>query len=186
MVTAALVLMTGLAGCNSSDTKGALDITDADKKAAELAAMPSAVQGTCPKVVLREGTAFYTAYAKGAKTLPDGTKDPEQVTHQVSLADTTRQCTTSGGDKLTITVQAQGRVVVGPKGKAGPLNLPIRVAVVEADVVLYSELTNFNVEVPADLAPSQFVFSKVDVTAPASVSAAATIYVGFDEGPAKK
>ena len=38
-------------------------------------------------LTLRDGTAFYRTYAKGAKD------DPAQVVYQASIADTTRACT---------------------------------------------------------------------------------------------
>jgi hypothetical protein len=91
------------------------------------------VQGACPEVLLREGTAYYTTYAKG------GDGDPAKVIHQASISDTTRQCRISG-DQLVVTVVVTGRVVGGPEAKSGEVNLPLRVVALDGETVLYSEL----------------------------------------------
>ncbi len=63
------------------------------------------------------------------------------------------------------------------------MTLPIRVAATDGEKTLYSELTQYPVEVPAGSATTQFVFTKADVTLPAGAGAEAKVFVGFDEGP---
>jgi hypothetical protein len=70
----------------------------------------------CPKVDLREGTAFYRTYEKGGKETEDETK----VIYQAALSETSRDCKFANG-VLTMTVAAAGRVVPGPKGKGGTI-----------------------------------------------------------------
>ncbi|MFB2550905.1 hypothetical protein [Ensifer soli] len=162
-----------LAGCNTPDTGGAIE---AGGSAA--APTPAVIQGACPQVYLRDGTASYRTYAKGAKD------DPTKVVYQASLADTTRQCVQSA-TQLTVTVVVQGRVVAGPAGGPGTVNLPIRVAAADGTSTLYSELTQYPVSVPAT-GTTQFVFTKAEVTIPAGAGADTKIFVGFDEGPPPK
>ncbi|ABR59393.1 hypothetical protein GOC91_10190 [Sinorhizobium medicae] len=165
----AVSLLLAAAGCNKTQTGGAID---AGGSAA--APTPAVIQAACPPISLRDGTSSYRTYAKGAKD------DPSKIVYQASLANSTRQCVQSA-DKLTMTVVVQGRVVAGPAGGPGKVTLPIRVAATDGDTTLYSELTQFPVEVPAGT--TQFVFTKADVTLPAGAGAEAKVFVGFDEGP---
>lgn len=181
-VFVAVSLLALLAGCNSTDTSGTLDVGTGTKAATATPA--PMVQGTCPQVILRDGTSFFRSYAKGAKVLPDGTKDPDKLMYQVSLAETTRQCVQSNGN-LVITVMAQGRVVTGPAGGPGTVTMPIRVAVVDGDTTIYSELTQFQQQVTAEQPSAQFIFTKADVTVPTNITDLAQVFIGFDEGPVK-
>ena len=92
-----------VAGCNKTDTGGAID---AGGSAA--APTPAVIQGACPQVYLLDGTANYRTYAKGAKD------DPTKIVYQASLADTTRQCV-QNESQLAMTVVVQGRVVCRPR-----------------------------------------------------------------------
>ncbi len=169
-------LLVVLAACNSTDTKGLF------QSAAKEQAAPLVVQGKCPQVALREGTAYNRSYARGARKLADGQRDPEKLIYQAAIADTTRACTVSEAG-MVITVQARGRIVLGPVGKSGSYKLPIRVAVADNDTVLYSQLTELEVQVPSGQLSNQFLFEKADVTIPGGAGEFSTVYVGFDEGP---
>ena len=78
---------------------------------------------------------------------------------------------------------AQGRIASGPTGSAGTVTLPIRVAASDGKNTLYSELTKFNVDIPADTGTAQFVFTNAEVVIPGGAGSFAKIYLGFDEGP---
>ena len=183
-----------LAGCNSTDTGGALDIattpppasagTPAANAQAAQATLPSVVQGNCPKVVLRDGTAFYRNYTKGAKVMPDGSKDPDKLMYQVSLAETTRQCSQTNGQTF-VTVMAQGRVILGPAGGQSAITMPIRVAIVDQDATTYTDLQPFQISLNPGETTGQFVYTKTAVPLPANTSDLAQVFIGFDEGPVK-
>ena len=114
------------------------------------------MRGSCPEVSLRQGTASFQTYARGGKK----DKDASKVVTQVSLDNTTRQCTLNG-NQVTIEVAAAGRAVAGPAGGPGPVNMPIRVAVVDADgKVIYSQLTSYRTEIPSGSGTTQFLFKK--------------------------
>ncbi|CCE95100.1 hypothetical protein [Sinorhizobium fredii] len=169
----AMSVLLVVAGCNKTQDGGAIEAGGNAN-----APTPAVIQAACPPVMLRDGTASYRTYAKGGKD------DPTKVVYQASLADTTRQCVQSEGS-LTVTVVAQGRVVAGPAGGPGKLTMPIRVAATDGEKTLYSELTQYPVEVPPGSTTTQFVFTKADVTLPAGAGSDAKIFVGFDEGPQK-
>lgn len=176
-ILAASLLML-LSGCNAGNPGGVLG-SAADKPAATPAVnAAAAVQGFCPPITLRDGTAYHRVYAKGAKD------DPAKVVYQASLADTTRSCTRSE-TTLTISAMVQGRLVAGPEGKPGQFNLPIRVAVTEGEKVVFSELTQFPVTMTDVAQATQFVFTK-DVTVPGEIGGLTKVHIGFDDGPAKK
>jgi hypothetical protein len=161
------------AGCNKTDTGGAIDAGGS-----AVAPTPAVIQGACPQVFLLDGTAVHTSYA-GAKG------DPSKLVYQATLADTTRQCVQNEA-QLMVTVVVQGRVVSGPAGSAGTVNLPIRVAATDGENTLYSELTQFPVTVQPGAGAAQFIFTKANVALPGGAGSFAKVYVGFDEGPQGK
>lgn len=166
-----------IAGCTSADPRAILNPDPSKQQTAiDQASNSAVVQGSCPRIFLREGTAIYRAYAKG------GEDDPSQVIHQSSITDTTRQCRISG-DQTIMTVVASGRLVSGPAGKAGQVDLPVRVAVLDGEDVLYSELQKQPVILTEAAPASQFVFTNSTVTFPVSAARRAKVFIGFDPGP---
>lgn len=181
---AAMTALLALAGCQSAGTttapaaSGGLAAPVETAAAAPAGDQAKVVTGVCPQVALREGTAYLRKYAGKAKDAP------EKLIVQAALAETTRQCTTSGDGNLTISVMAQGRLVAGPMGKPGSnYVLPVRVAVIEGDKTLYSELVKMNAQLPAGQPSGQFLFQKADIKVPASIGGTAQVFLGFDEGP---
>nr|WP_245223976.1 hypothetical protein [Rhizobium halophytocola] len=169
-------MATALASCNSTGSGLGFGKSNPPADAGRAAAV---VQGICPPLELRTGTAFYRTYANGGKD------DPEKVIYQASLADSTRACTRND-TSLGVKVMVQGRLIAGPVGKAGTVQLPIRVEVVQGDQVIYSELTQFPVTLAdADL-PQQFLFTKDVAGLPGDITGFAKVYVGFDDGAKTK
>ncbi len=176
----AMALLLGVSGCNSTNGAAGLDagLTPAPQAATEVV-KSSDLEGFCPQVVLREGTAVTTLYEKG------GDGDANRVVYQGSISDVTRACT-RGPDGVSITVGVAGKVVPGPKASGDPKSLPIRVAIVQGESVLYSELHQFQVTVVAGQPATQFVFSDPKPVVPLAGIKATQIFVGFDEGPPKQ
>lgn len=176
-------LLAIVAGCNQTDKPADLglssDTAAAGTQTAAGQTPGSVIQGACPQVFLRDGTAVLQRYAKGAQN------DPDQLAYQATLADTTRRCEMSGG-QFVMTVMAQGRIVSGKAGSAGSVNVPIRVAVSDGKETLYSELVQFPVTIPADSGSAQFVFTQSNIALPGGADNFVKVYVGFDEGPPKK
>jgi hypothetical protein len=174
-----LACLLAASGCNSTKGPDALDVGAAPAPAAvEEKVLASDLVGFCPQVTLREGTAVTTKYEKG------GDGDAARIVYQGSIAEVTRSCKRSDGN-VSITVGVAGKVVPGPKASGDPTSLPIRVAIVDGETVLYSELQNFQVTVVAGQAATQFVFSDPNPVVPAASIKAVQIFVGFDEGPPK-
>lgn len=178
LVSAGLVL--AMAGCQSSDGANVLSVGDKSTPPPQEKVLESELRAYCPPVVLREGTAFFRTYAKGAKD------DPTKLAYQASITDVTRSCSRANG-MMTIEVAAAGRVVTGPAGAPGTITMPIRVAVVRGgDEVLHSQLTKFQVEVANTTAATQFVFNDASAVIPIPEPNSVQVFVGYDEGPAPK
>ncbi len=175
---AALGAVTAVAGCQSG---GGLGLGGWGAQKAEPAAPPAAqitadeLRAYCPRVTLRSGTAFYNSYERGF----DGDKD--RIVYQASLSDVTRSCSYDGGT-LTMTVAAAGRVVPGPVAKDGTITMPIRVAVVRGEEVLYSKLHSYQLPIVGNAPATQFVFKDPAASIPAPTARNIEVFVGFDEG----
>lgn len=175
-----LALLAILAGCNSSSPVSGLSLGSSAQPAA--ATGPVVVQAYCPQVGMLEQSAIKNAYAGNAKD------DPAKLIYRASLSEATRACT-ANDTTLTIRVQAQGRVVIGPAGKPGRISLPINVEVIgEGDKVLYSQTQSTVVDVPAE-GVAQFLFDKADVSIPNQMGGVSTftrVRIGFDDVTVKK
>lgn len=132
----------------------------------------------CPRVRLRQGTAFFTSYERGSEG------DRSKIQFQGSISDVTRSCKYSG-DTLTMTVAIAGKVVTGPAVKGNATSLPVRIAVLQGDEVLYSQLHTHQVTVASGTGATQFVFNDPNVQFPRPTKPNILIYVGFDDGKEK-
>ncbi|MNF09033.1 hypothetical protein D3C80_2095930 [compost metagenome] len=61
--------------------------------------------------------------------------------------------------------------------------MPVRVAVVQGDKVIYSKLHKQAVSVTSGGGATQFVFNDKGITVPSESARSVQIFVGFDEGP---
>ncbi len=175
-VGALLVALAVLAGCQSDNAADALDL--APRNAGEPPVRASELRAFCPPVQLREGTASYATYERG------GQDNPARLVHQASISDVTRSCTYSG-NTTTVNVAVAGRIVPGPKGKAGSIAMPIRVVALLGGEVAYSKLHQHVVPVGDTIGATQFIFSDSGITVP-SDTANVVIYAGYDEGPPRR
>lgn len=201
---AAAAVLTGfvafsLSGCSStSSSSGSADtpwtsrftgLFSGSGNAPAQAVAGAAVGGDdCPNVDVRAGAGTYSASENPAEASVTG------VRYQASLTQLARQCTTAGGN-LIIKVGVQGRIILGPAGGPGPVELPLRYAVVLGGVTERTIATEFK-RVMAEVPPGQssVTFSNFDESLsipmpPRAELAAYMIYVGFDEigdAPEKK
>lgn len=174
----AVSLLMALAGCNAGNPVSGLLPQSTPAAQPVSASGEPFVQGFCPQVNLRDGSAFHRAYTRGKE------EDAAHVIYQASIADTTRSCSRTEST-LTVNVLAQGRLVSGPQGKAGTITVPVRITVIDGEQQVYSEVEPFSVTVADVNQPTQFVYSRA-VTVPGNVSSMARVHLGFDDGKAKK
>ncbi|WP_338036667.1 hypothetical protein [Arvimicrobium flavum] len=172
-------IILGVAGCQSGDSAGALAVGDGAKPA-EQKVTEAELRAYCPRVTLRDGTAYFNNYAKG------GDGDATKVVHQASIGEVTRTCTTSADGAMTMNVAVAGRVVPGPAFSPGSINMPIRIVVTHGDDVLYSQLHRHQVSVSDGSAATQFVFNDPNVSFVLPADRRVQVFAGYDEGPPKR
>ena len=137
----------------------------------------------CPGVEVRAGAATLAINSPGAESGPMNTR------YQVTIGQTARECAALGG-VMTMKVGVQGRVLLGPAGGPGRVDIPLRVAVVEEGMnpkPVVSKLYRIAVDVPPGQTSVPFVHVEQDLTFPMPRAAALdnyVVYVGFDPSAA--
>jgi len=138
---------------------------------------PEAPSG-CPTIAILPGTEAQRVMAAGAT-------GNQGLRYQYSLMNVGRECTISG-ERVTIKVGADGRVLLGPAGSAGHYDVPIRVAVfsLAQQKAVESRLFRVPVSIGAGQAgaPFSFVSDGITVSIPHGHSGDYNIKVGIDAG----
>ena len=143
-------------------------------------ASPPAVDNEleCPAVQIRAGASTYAVAAPGKPAVGN------DVRYQATITRTARDCTLNGG-QITARIGIQGRVIAGPAGNPPTVEVPIRVAVVQAGVQEKTIATKVYRTTVSMAEGSSVPFSLVaeDLVYPVPPGAAADSYVfylGFD------
>jgi hypothetical protein len=141
---------------------------------------PSAPEVECPGVDIRAGASTLNIAAKGSQATAG------DLRYQLSFGQTARECQVQGGN-LAIKVGVQGRIILGPMGGPGHLDIPLRYAVVREGPEPKMIVTKFKripVVVPPEQTHVQFVDIEEGLSFPMPSGAeldAYVVYVGFDE-----
>jgi hypothetical protein len=145
----------------------------------------SAADINCPPVEYRQGAGTWAVNGPAAES------SAMSLRYQASFTQTARECLVSGSN-LTIKVGVQGRIVMGPAGSAGTINVPLRYALVREDLhprTLWTRLFTVPVTVPADELNVTWLHVQEEMTVPRPSPQeldAYVVYVGFDpEGVSK-
>jgi hypothetical protein len=135
----------------------------------------------CPGVDIRSGAA---SYAVGERP---GEASPTTLRYQAEIARSARECAVLGAN-MSIKVGIQGRVVLGPAGGPGQIEVPMRMAVVREGArpkTVWTKLYRIPVTVPPGQTSVPFMQIEENMTFPVPSPddlAALVIYVGFDPG----
>jgi hypothetical protein len=133
----------------------------------------------CPSVDIRTGAGTYTVAGKPPEA------SATDVRYQLSLTQLARQCSLVGGN-LVMKVGVQGRIIVGPIGGPGPVDIPLRYAVVQeagAPRTIATKFKHVGVEVPPGQSNAAFSDVEEDLSFPMPSRAELAgymVYVGFD------
>lgn len=133
----------------------------------------------CPTADIRSGAGTLAVPGQNGDTSPTG------VRYQLSFDRLARQCTLVGTN-LLMKIGVQGRIVVGPTGGPGEVNVPLRYAVVKEGPEPKTIVTKFK-RFAVNVTSSEWTeFSDVadDLSFPLPSSQdleAYVVYVGFDE-----
>jgi hypothetical protein len=141
---------------------------------------PSAPEVECPGVDIRAGASTLNIAAKNTQATAG------DLRYQLSFGQTARECQVQGGN-LSIKVGVQGRVILGPMGGPGQLDVPLRYAVVREGPeprVIVTRFKRVPVVVPPEQTHVPFVDVEEGLSFPMPSAAeldAYVVYVGFDE-----
>lgn len=179
----AIVLALGLAGCSTVGVDdlnpGALVSGGRDVEKEQEALRRYAVVEVCPEVQVRDGTQMLRRYERGK----DG--DASALTFQGTIGRYARECRPDpAGGGTVIKVGMAGRLISGPTGATGTVDLPLRVVLVKnGSEVAYSQLHSVSATIQPGTASVGWT-QVVDgiVVPPQTVPAQYLIYIGFDEG----
>jgi hypothetical protein len=139
---------------------------------------------SCPVLDIRSGASTITVHAAGEQVATN-------VRYQATIAQTARECAALGAT-MTVKVGLQGRIILGPQGGPGQLDVPIRLAVVQEGPepkTIWTKLYRVPVTIPAGQGNVPFVHVEQDVTFPMPKPADLdmyVVYVGFDQLGAKE
>ena len=166
-----------LAGCSSVSESMALPALFGDGKPKVEGEVPDEfrLKPTCPEVEIRAEAESMRLY-EGNKT-----GDANALRYQSSIQRVARDCDIVG-EEVVVRVGVAGRVVAGPKGGAGTVQVPLRVVVTDAagkPVYSRAHIVPVSVEAPDYSA----LWSQVDdqVRFSKAQSGEVSIIVGIDE-----
>ena len=185
-----VLLSLTLAGCGSSNlfSSSALDLFSTSSKATNSNASAggdanvSAADVECPRVEVRTGAATLMIGSKPGEGEPAAL----DVRYQGSVVRTARECNVNAG-VMTMKIGVEGRVITGPAGGPGTVDVPLRIAVVKEGLspkAIVSKLAHVPVNVTA--AVDRVTFTHVDpelsfpLPQPLADIDSYVVYVGFD------
>lgn len=133
---------------------------------------------TCPPVTIRAGASTFAVAAPGKQPVGN------DLRYQATISRTARECTINGG-QITARIGIQGRVIAGPSGAPPSVQVPLRVAVVQAGVgekVIATKAYQTTVTMGEDTSvPFSIVADELVYPAPSgAVADNYVFYIGFD------
>jgi hypothetical protein len=181
----------------SSDKPASSVSAPAAPGAAGATAVDAAAPGTTPTTAMDEYNCPEVTVRPGTATLMVSTPKPAgaeltamDLRYQGTLVRFSRECGVRPGF-MTMKVGVHGRVITGPAGGPGTLDVPLRIAVVQEGPepkTVVSKLARLSVNVAGEPAFADFTHVDQDVTFPlprnAPDIANYVVYVGFDPGAA--
>ena len=129
----------------------------------------------CPELRILDGAELVRRYERGHED------EPAFLIWQGSFGKTARECLYDQAGNLTLKVGVSGRVIAGPKGGAGEITVPFKIAVVKfKEAVLASEGYAPAVTLPSAGSTTFTEVKEITVPSPGS-DRDYIIYVGFDD-----
>lgn len=187
---AALAAIIAIGGC-SSGTSGLSSFGERFNQAAatggtvaQAAAAEASTVDVCPAVDVRPGTSSL------AFTAPGG-EGAMGLRYQATLGQTARECHAIGGN-LNMKVGVQGRIILGPAGGPGTIEVPLRLALVQegpSPKTHWTKLYRIPVTIAEGVPNVTFTHVEEDLTVPmptGNTIESYVIYVGFDALAAKE
>ncbi len=183
-----LAVATAVSGCSSvskmfgssTTTTSSSDVAGVGATAQASAGPQTAADFDCPSVEVRSGASTLTI----ADTKPDES-GALGLRYQGTIVRTARECSLNAG-MVGLKVGIEGRIVLGPAGGPGQIDVPIRLAVVEEGAnpkTITTKLYRTTVVIPPDQGNSGFTYVAEDISFPmprGDTIDKYVIYLGFD------
>ena len=188
----ALIALSACGGNSSMFNGSALDLFSTSSKATQANASAGGGPETptdveCPGIVIRTGAATLTIGSNPKEETPS----PLDVRYQGTIVRTARECHVAAG-VMTMKVGIEGRVITGPAGGPGAVDVPLRVAVVQDGLNPKTIVSNFGKEtVTLNDQVDRANFTHIDDTIsfplprPLGLIDSYVVYVGFDPAGAR-
>ena len=184
---AAPVLALLLAGCGSTSLSS-LNLLDSNKATNDAPAESGGVGNLsnddvdCPPIQVRTGAATLMIGGGGKPDEPAALN----LRYQGSIIRYARECHINAG-VMTMRVGIEGRVITGPAGGPGKVDVPLRIAVVQEGVAPKAIASKFTL-VPVEMtsAVDRVTFTHIEegvtfpVPSPPGLLDAYVVYIGFD------
>jgi hypothetical protein len=136
----------------------------------------------CPLMDIRRGAGTLTIPLPP----PDGSNDAMSLKYQGTFVRAARDCKVVNG-QLVMTIGVQGRIIVGPAGGPGEVDVPLRLAVVDQTTAgtntILTKLIRIPVNVTSDDTGAVFTHVEDNFAFPLPSSAELDnylVYIGFD------
>jgi len=136
----------------------------------------------CPLIDIRQGAATLTIPPPS----PDGSNDAMSLKYQGTFVRAARDCKVVNG-QLVMKIGVQGRIIVGPAGGPGAVEVPLRLAVVDqatsGSKTILTKLVRIPVTVASDDSGALFTHIEDNFAFPLPSSAELDnylVYIGFD------
>lgn len=169
-----------LAGCSSPSLPSLpswMGGSSAARDSNASAALP--VNFECPSVEIRPGAGQLSVSANPAEPTAMNQR------YQLAFAEMARECRLTGSD-LTMKIGVRGRVVMGPAGGPGQVDVPLRLAVVREGIEPQTITTKFS-SIPVQIGTGEpnvaFTHVEDNITFPmprGSGIDSYVVYIGFD------
>jgi hypothetical protein len=141
---------------------------------------PPISKAECPGVDIRPGASTLNVAVKSNEATPG------ELRYQLSFTQIARECRAQDG-AMSIKIAAEGRIVLGPLGAPGSVDVPLHYAVVREGPQPNVIVTKFK-RIRATIAPRKTHAPFVDIDSGLSFAmpprpelAAYVVYVGFDD-----
>jgi hypothetical protein len=135
----------------------------------------------CPFLDIRQGASTLTF----PPPPPDGSNEAMALKYQGIFGRAARDCAVANGE-LVMRIGVQGRIIVGPAGGAGHIEVPLRIAVVSAPITAPKTVVTKLVRIPVTIGASDdnVDFSHIEeglsFPVPSSAADPYIVYIGFD------
>jgi hypothetical protein len=136
----------------------------------------------CPLIDIREGASTLTI----PPPAPDGENNAMALKYQGTFVRAARECSVVGG-QMVMKIGVQGRIIVGPAGGPGQVDVPLRIAVVNEPLVgsklITTKLVRIPVTVPPNAGGADFTHIEDAMSFPMPADGSLDsylVYIGFD------